>query len=57
MKGKFIPVDTRPLDSKHRITLGGRLHKLLTSKMKIDSYKVFVGVNNLMQQEGKTVSK
>lgn len=39
----FIPVDTRPLDSKHRITLGGRLQKLLASKMNIDSYQVFVG--------------
>lgn len=39
----FIPVDIRPLDSKHRITLGGRLQKLLMSKMKIDSYQVFVG--------------
>ncbi len=39
----FMPVDTRPLDSKHRITLGGRLQKLLVSKMRIDSYQVFVG--------------
>ena len=39
----FMPVDTRPLDSKHRITLGGRLQKLLISKMKIDSYQVLVG--------------
>ena len=39
----FMPVDTRPLDSKHRITLGGRLQKLLASKMNIDSYQVFVG--------------
>ena len=39
----FMPVDTRPLDSKHRITLGGRLQKLMMSKMKIDSYQVFVG--------------
>jgi len=43
IKEKFIPVDTRPLDSKHRITLGGRLYKLFMSKMKIDSYRVFVG--------------
>lgn len=43
IKEKFIPVDTRPLDSKHRITLGGRLYKLLMNKMKIDSYRVFVG--------------
>ncbi len=39
----FMPVDTRSLDSKHRITLGGRLQKLLVSKMNIDSYQVFVG--------------
>ncbi len=43
IKEKFMPVDTRPLDSKHRITLGGRLYKLMMSKMKIDSYRVFVG--------------
>ena len=43
VKEKFMPVDTRPLDSKHRITLGGRLQKLMMSKMKIDSYQVFVG--------------
>lgn len=39
----FMSVDTRPLDSKHRITLGGRLQKLMMSKMEIDSYHVFVG--------------
>ncbi|MFA4889173.1 MAG: hypothetical protein WC628_06335 [Candidatus Omnitrophota bacterium] len=43
IKEKFMPVDTRPLDSKHRITLGGRLQRLIASKMKIDSYQVFVG--------------
>ena len=43
IREEFMPVDTRPLDSKHRITLGGRLYRLLMSKMKIDSYKVFVG--------------
>ena len=43
IKEEFMPVDTRPLDSKHRITLGGRLYRLLMGKMKIDSYKVFVG--------------
>lgn len=39
----FMPVDTRPLDSKHRITLGGKLQKFLMRKMKIDSYQVFIG--------------
>ena len=43
IKEKFMPVDTRPLDSKHRITLGGRLCRLMMSKMKIDSYQLFVG--------------
>lgn len=43
IREEFVPVDTRHLDSKHRITLGGRLYRLLTRKMKIDSYKVFVG--------------
>lgn len=43
VKEKFMPVDTRSLDSKHRITLGGRLYRVVSSKMKIDSYQVFVG--------------
>ncbi len=43
IKEEFMPVDTRSLDSKHRITLGGRLQKLMESKMKIDSYRVFLG--------------
>ncbi len=43
IREEFMPVDTRPLDSKHRITLGGRLQRLMMSKMKIDSYQVFVG--------------
>jgi len=43
IRDTFMSVDTRPLDSKHRITLGGRLQKLMMSKMKIDSYQVFVG--------------
>lgn len=45
IKEKFMPVDTRPLDSKHRITLGGRLYRLIMSKMRVDSYQVFVGKN------------
>lgn len=41
----FMPVDIRSLDSKCRITLGGRLQKLMMRKMKIDSYQIFVGKN------------
>ena len=39
----FMLVDTRPLDSKHRITVGGKLQKLMAGKMNIDSYQVFIG--------------
>lgn len=39
----FMLVDTRTLDSKHRITVGGKLQKLMMGKMKVDSYQVFVG--------------
>ena len=40
---EFIPIDTRTLDSKNRITLGGKLYGLLVNKMKVDSYKIFIG--------------
>ena len=43
IKEMFMLVDTRPLDSKHRITVGGKLQKLIAGKMKIDSYQVFIG--------------
>ena len=43
IKEMFMLVDTRPLDSKHRITVGGKLQKLIAGKMKIDSYQVFLG--------------
>ena len=41
---EFVSFDTRPLDSKHRITLGGRLLKAVSQKVrKVDSYQVLVG--------------
>src|SRR3989338_8707764 len=43
VKEMFMLVDTRTLDSKHRITVGGKLQKLITGKMNIDSYQVFIG--------------
>jgi len=43
VKELFMRVDTRALDSKHRITLGGKLQKLITGRMKFDSYQVFLG--------------
>jgi hypothetical protein len=43
IKELFMYVDTRPLDSKHRLTLGSKLQKLLSGRLKFDSYQVFLG--------------
>lgn len=41
---EFTSFDTRPLDSKNRITLGGKLLKAVSQRVrKIDAYQVFVG--------------
>lgn len=40
---EFVFVDTRSLDSKNRLTLAGSWHKVITSRMKVDSYQVLVG--------------
>jgi hypothetical protein len=41
---EFISFDTRPLDSKHRITLGGKLMLAVSQRVrKVDSYQVLVG--------------
>lgn len=45
IKERFMPVDIRSFDSKYRITLGGRLYKRIISRMKVDSYQVFVSEN------------
>jgi len=43
IKELFFPIEVRPLDSKNRITLGDRIRKVLSKKMKIDAFKIFVG--------------
>ena len=42
---EFIPYQTKPLDSKYRITLGGKLTKLLGKRMKAEAYQIFIGKN------------
>src|SRR3989338_2901522 len=42
---EFIPYQTKPIDSKYRITLGGRLTRLLGRRMKTEAYQIFVGRN------------
>ncbi|MFH0772055.1 MAG: hypothetical protein V1933_05495 [Candidatus Omnitrophota bacterium] len=42
---EFISYQTKPLDSKYRITLGGRLTMLLGRRMKTEAYHIFVGRN------------
>lgn len=39
---EFMPYSTKPLDSKHRITLGGRLARLLGKRMKVEAYQIFI---------------
>jgi len=42
---EFIPYHTKTLDSKYRITLGGRLVKLIGKRMNVETYQIFVGRN------------
>jgi hypothetical protein len=42
---EFIPYQTKPLDSKYRITLGNRLTRLLGKRMNTEAYQIFVGRN------------
>ena len=42
---EFIPYQTKPLDSKYRITLGNRLTRLLGRRMNVEAYQIFVGRN------------
>ncbi len=42
---EFAPYNTKPLDSKHRITLGGKLAKSLGKQMKVEAYQIFVAKN------------
>ncbi len=45
VKEEFIPYQTKTPDSKGRITLGGKLKKLIGKKVRVESYQVFVGKN------------
>lgn len=40
---KFIPYHAKSLDSKHRITLGGKLIGAIGKRMNVDSYMIFIG--------------
>ena len=42
---KFIPYHTKMLDSKNRITLGGRLKRLIGKRMNVEAYQIFIGKN------------
>jgi hypothetical protein len=39
---EFVPVDTKFIDSKNRITLGGKIMKFVGKHLKFDSYQVFL---------------
>ncbi len=42
---EFIPYQTKPLDSKYRITLGNRLTRLLGRRIRTEAYQIFVSRN------------
>jgi len=45
LKEDFTSLDFKPLDSKNRITLSGKILKSLVKKMKFDAFQVFLGKN------------
>jgi hypothetical protein len=38
----FMPYQTKALDSKHRITLGGKLTKVLGKRLNAEAYQIFI---------------
>ena len=42
---EFIPYHTKALDSKNRITLGGKLKRVMGKRMNVEAYQIFVGKN------------
>lgn len=42
---EFMPYQTKMLDSKNRITLGGRLKKLISKRINVEAYQIFIGKN------------
>jgi len=43
VKEEFMPYGMKQLDSKDRITLGGKLRKIIGNKMAVEGFQVFVG--------------
>jgi hypothetical protein len=40
---EFYPYSVKSLDSKHRITLGGKLLKITSEKANAEAYQIFIG--------------
>ncbi len=45
VREEFVPYGMKQLDSKDRISLGGRLKKTLTGRMAVEGFRVFLGDN------------
>jgi len=43
VKEEFVPYGMKQLDSKDRIALGGKLKKMISDKMAVEGFQVFVG--------------
>ncbi len=45
VKEDFTPLDLKPVDSKNRITLSGKILKTLVERMEFDAFQIFLGKN------------
>lgn len=43
IKGKFVPVGIKTIDSKNRITIGERIVKLISAQTGADEFQIFYG--------------
>ncbi len=41
IKGKFVPVGVKTIDSKNRITIGEKIVKLITAQTGADEFQIF----------------
>ena len=39
----FMPVETKTLDSKNRVSLGEKIKKKFLQRMKVDSFQIYIG--------------
>ncbi len=43
IKEKFVSAGVRSIDTKHRLSIGDKIHKEINKKFNVDTYEVLVG--------------